>query len=245
MSQYQVGDLKYAGWVNMLKTVNDVVNRLIEYYKPEKIILYGSSSIERRKQDSDVDLLIVKDTDRRLLERQIEVESILSDRLLPLDIIVYTPKEVRFLYSIGSPFIEEVMEKGRLLYMRKATSSWIKEAKDELDSATILYEHGKYRGACYHSQQSVEKGLKALILEKGEKPGRVHDIVELLNEVTKKGWKISFAIDDAVFLNSIYKGRYPTEEGLLPYGEPSHDDTERAIVVAKTFIEKLLNLLNE
>jgi|SRR3989339_246869 len=229
----------------MLKTVNDVVNRLIEYYKPEKIILYGSSSTESREKDSDVDLLIVKDTDRRLVERQIEVESILSDRLLPLDIIVYTPKEVRFLYSIGSPFIEEVMGKGRLLYMRKATSSWIKEAKDELDSATILYEHGKYRGACYHSQQSVEKGLKALILERGEKPGRVHDIVELLNEVTRKEWKISLAIDDAVFLNSIYKGRYPTEEGLLPYGEPSHDDTERAIVVAKTFIEKLLSLLQE
>ncbi len=229
----------------MLKTVNDVVNRIVEYYKPEKIILYGSYNTENRKKDSDIDLLIVKDTDSRLIERLLEVESLLSDRTVPPDIIVYTPKEIRFLYSIGSPFIEEIMEKGRLLYMRKATSSWIKEAKDELDSVTILYDHGKYRGACYHSQQSVEKGLKALILEKGEKPGRVHDIVELLNEVTKKGWKISFAIDDAVFLNSISKGRNPTEEGLLPYGEPSHDDTERAIVVAKTFIEKLLSILSE
>src|SRR3990170_6465170 len=226
----------------MLKTVNDVVNRLIEYYKPEKIILYGSSSTESREKDSDVDLLIVKDTDRRLVERQIEVESILSDRLLPLDIIVYTPKEVRFLYSIGSPFIEEVMGKGRLLYMRKATSSWIKEAKDELDSATILYEHGKYRGACYHSQQSVEKGLKALILERGEKPGRVHDIVELLNEVIKQGWNVNLTMDDAIFLNSIYKGRYPTEEGLLPHGEPSREDTEQAISAAKKLIEKLSNI---
>lgn len=229
----------------MLKTVNDVVNRIVEYYKPEKIILYGTYNTENGKKGSDIDLLIVKDTDSRLIERLLEVESLLSDRTVPPDIIVYTPKEIRFLYSIGSPFIEEIMEKWRLLYMRKATSSWIKEAKDELDSVTILYDHGKYRGACYHSQQSVEKGLKALILEKGEKPGRVHDIVELLNEVTKKGWKISFAIDDAVFLNSISKGRNPTEEGLLPYGEPSHDDTERAIVVAKTFIEKLLSILSE
>ena len=52
--------------------------------------------------------------------------------------------------------------------MRKATGSWIKEAKDEFDSAIILYEHEKYRGACFHSQQAVEKGLKALILEKGK-----------------------------------------------------------------------------
>ena len=83
--------------------------------------------------------------------------------------------------------------------MGKATDSWIKEAKDELDSATILYDHGKYRGACCHSQQSVETGLKALILEKGRKPERIHDIVELLNEVIKQGWSISLTIDDAIF----------------------------------------------
>src|SRR3990170_2946319 len=158
----------------MLKTVNDVVSRIVQYYKPEKVILYGSYDTENRKNGSDVDLLIVKDTDRRLFERLVEVERLLSDRTLP--------------------------------YMRKATGSWIKEAKDELDSAIILFEHGKYRGACYHSQQSVEKGLKALILEKGEKPGKVHDIVELLSHAKRLGWQITLAMDDAVFLNSIYKG---------------------------------------
>lgn len=229
----------------MLKTVDDIINRLVEHYKPERIILYGSYGTESKNADSDVDLLIVKDTDRRLVERRIEVERILSDRLLPLDIMVYTPEEMRYLFSIGSPFIEEVMEKGRLLYMRKATSSWIKEAKDELDSATILYEHGKYRGACYHSQQCVEKCLKALILEKGNKPGKVHDIVELLNESSRLGWNIGLTIDDAVLLNSIYRGRYPTEEGLLPYGEPSSEDTQKAVSAAKTLIEKLSDLFGE
>ena len=226
----------------MLKTVNAIVNRIVEFYKPEKVILYGSYNTENRKKDSDIDLLIVKDTDMRLIERLIEVERLLSDRTLPLDIMVYTPEEMRYLFSVGSPFIEEVLEKGRLLYMRKATGSWIKEAKDELDSAIILFEHGKYRGACFHSQQSVEKGLKALILEKGKKPERIHDIVELLNEVKKQGWSISLTMDDAIFLNSIYKGRYPTEEGLLPHGEPSREDTERAILASNKLIEKLSNV---
>lgn len=226
----------------MLKTVNDIVSRIVQYYKPEKIILYGSHDTENRKNGSDVDLLIVKETDSRRIERLIEVERLLSDRTLPLDIMVYTPEEMRSLYAVGSPFIEEILQKGRLLYMRKATGSWIKEAKDELDSAIILCEHGKYRGACYHSQQSVEKGLKALILEKGRKPERIHDIVELLNEVIKQGWSVSLTMDDAILLNSIYKGRYPTEEGLLPHGEPSREDTEQAISAAKKFIEKLLNI---
>jgi len=151
-----------------MKTLKDITNRIIEYYKPEKIILYGFYGTQRRKKDSDIDLFIIKDTDKKIIERVSEVERLFSDRLLPLDIRVYTSQEVRFLYSIGSPFIEEVIEKGRLFYMRKAVNSWIKDAEDELDSATILLKHGKYRGACYHSQQCVKKGLKALILEKGK-----------------------------------------------------------------------------
>ncbi|MDR4507438.1 MAG: hypothetical protein MRJ65_04245 [Candidatus Brocadiaceae bacterium] len=46
-------------------------------------------------------------------------------------------------------------------------------------------------------------------------------------------------MDNAIFLNSIHKSRYPTEEGLLPHGEPSREDTERAILVAKKLSEKL------
>ncbi len=227
----------------MLKTIDDVVNRLIEQYKPDKVILYGScGKTGHREKGSDVDLLVVKDTNRRLVDRLIEVESLLLDRTLPLDIMVYTPEEMRRLFSLGSPFIEEVLEKGRLLYMRKATDSGIKEAKDEFDSAIILYEHEKYRGACYHSQQSVEKGLKALILEKGKKPERSHDIIELLNEVTEQGWDVDLTVDDAVFLNSVYKGRYPTEEGLLPHGEPLRVDAERAISAAGKLVKNLSDL---
>lgn len=227
----------------MLKTVRDITKRLVKYYKPDRIILYGSYGTKMNKKDSDIDLFIIKDTEKRPSERRMEVEWILSDRSLPLDIMVYTPQEVRFLFSIGSPFIEDVMEKGRLLYMRKATSNWIKDTEDELDSAMILYEHGKYRGSCYHSQQCVEKGFKALILEKGKRPGRIHDIVKLLNKTTQMGWDIDLSMEDAVFLNSIYGGRYPTEEGLLPHGEPSREDAERAISAAKAVVERLKNLL--
>ena len=226
----------------MLRTVKDITERLIEYYEPDRIILYGSYGTRKERKNSDIDLLIIKKTEKYLIERRIEAERILSDRLMPIDITIYTPEEVRYLFSIGSPFIEEIMEKGRLLYMRKVTSSWIKDVEDEFDSAVILYEHGKYRGACYHSQQCVEKGLKTLILERGEKPKRIHDIIELHNIVKEMEWEIDITTDDAVYLNSIYKGRYPTEEGLLPHGEPSKDDAEKAIAVSRVVVERLRKL---
>lgn len=111
-----------------------------------------------------------------------------------------------------------------------------------IEAETILSEHGKYRGACYHSQQCVEKGLKTLILEGGEKPKKIHDIIELHNMVKKRGWEIDITIDDAVYLNSIYKGRYSTEEGLLPHGEPSKEDAGKAIAVSRVVVERLRKL---
>lgn len=223
----------------MLKTIKDVTGKLVKLYDPERIILFGSRAGGKTEDGGDVDLLIVKETEKRPINRRLEVEGILSDRLLPLDIVVYTPQEMRFLFSIGSPFIEEVVEKGRIIYVRKATESGVKGAGDELDMASLLYEHERHQRACYHSQQCVEKGLKALILEKGKRPGRVHDIVELLNEATRLGWDTGLSLDDAVFLNSIYKGRYPTEEGLLPYGKPSMGDAERALSAARKVAERL------
>jgi len=217
----------------MLTTLEEISARLIDAYGPDRIILFGSRALDEGGDESDIDLLIVKETNLRAIDRRVEVEKILIDRKVPLDIFVYTPAEMRYLYSVGSPFVEEVMETGKVLYMRKVTDSWIKDAEDELASAAILRERERFKGACYHSQQCVEKCLKALVMEKGQKFTKVHDIVELLAHAKRVGWEISLPMDDAVFLNSIYKGRYLTEEGLLPFGDPSREDAEKAVAAAE------------
>ena len=185
----------------------------------------------------------MKETDRRPTDRRIEVERLLSDRRIPLDILVYTPQELRDLYAAGSPFVEDVIETGRVPYKRKATGGWLADAQEELEMAAVLFEHRKNRGVCIHSQQCVEKGLKALILEKGRRPARTHDLVELLNLVTADGWSVGLPMDAAVFLNSVYRGRYPTEEGLLPHGEPTEEDARRALNAAETLMKDLRSIL--
>ena len=132
----------------MLKNLNAISKRLVKKYNPDRIILFGSRAKGNSDKGSDIDLVIVKETKEPPLDRHIEVETLLADRAVPIDILVYTPDEIRHLYSIGSPFVEELMEKGRLLYMRKATSAWVREAEEELESARVLYEHGRYKSAC-------------------------------------------------------------------------------------------------
>lgn len=229
----------------MLKNIEEIKQEIVKSYAPDRIILFGSSASGNVKEESDIDLLILKDTKDRPIDRRIQVEKILAGREVPLDIVVYTPNEMRYLFSIGSSFVEEVIETGRVIYMRKITEDWIKDAEDELSSALILLEHGKYKGACYHSQQSVEKGLKAVIIENGNRPEKTHDVMDLFNNVKKLGCKIDLSIDDAVFLNSIYKGRYPTEEGLLPHGEPTKADAERAAKTAGAFMKEIKKVLRK
>ena len=74
-----------------------------------------------------------------------------------------------------------------------------------------------------------------MILEKGKVPQRTHDLVELLEKVNKLGWSINIDMDEIIFLNSVYRGRYPNEQGLLPHGEPSQSKAKKGFRQQKNF----------
>ena len=62
----------------MLKTIDDIVNRLVECYNRTRVIYGSCNKSGILEKGSDVDLLVVKDTNRRLIDRLSEVESLLS-----------------------------------------------------------------------------------------------------------------------------------------------------------------------
>lgn len=49
--------------------------------------------------------------------------------------------------------------------MKLETKEWIKIVNEEVASANLLFKNGIYRMVCLHSQQAVEKVLKALLTE--------------------------------------------------------------------------------
>ena len=229
----------------MLDTVEAVIGRLVAGYQPDRILLFGSRARGAGGGDGDIDLLVVKDTNAAPQERRAEVERLLADRTLPLDICVYTPAELNRLYRLGSPFIEDVLDSAKVVYMRKATEAWMREVADEVRMARLLVQNGFFRGACFHSQQAVEKGLKALILERGDRPPRTHDVIDLFNRVTALGYVLATPMDDLVFLNSVYRGRYPTDEGLLPHGGPAEHEARQAVAAAERFEAEARRLMQQ
>lgn len=98
--------------------LNDIVKRLVEGYAPQKVILFGSYARGEAEEDSDIDLLIIKDTEKPPLERWQEVKRLLRDcsRRASVSPLVYTSEEIAHRLSVKDFFIEEVLEEGIVLY---------------------------------------------------------------------------------------------------------------------------------
>ena len=95
-----------------------MVKKLQKKYTPQKIILFGSYAYGNPKSNSDIDLLIIKNTSERFIDRWSTVRRILSDpnRTIPLETLVLTPQEVSERIAKGDQFLAEILEKGEVLY---------------------------------------------------------------------------------------------------------------------------------
>ena len=98
--------------------IDQIVSQVIEHYRPEKVILFGSYAYGHPDPDSDLDLLIIKNTSERFIDRWINVRRIVSDskRSIPFEPIVLTPDEVEERLAIGDQFIKEIVTKGEILF---------------------------------------------------------------------------------------------------------------------------------
>jgi len=98
--------------------IQDILEKLLTSYPPQKVILFGSYAYGTPRQDSDIDLLIIKETSERFIDRWVTVRRILSNpkRTVPLETLVLTPQEVERRLAIGDQFLAEILEKGEVLY---------------------------------------------------------------------------------------------------------------------------------
>jgi predicted nucleotidyltransferase len=94
------------------------INQIIRNYNPEKVILFGSKAKGNSEEDSDYDLLIIKDTQTRRLNRR---EEALKDIYLkvPMDLLILTPNEIEYLKKNKSEFIKEIFDEGVVVYEKK------------------------------------------------------------------------------------------------------------------------------
>ncbi|MBL7222241.1 MAG: nucleotidyltransferase domain-containing protein [Candidatus Brocadiae bacterium] len=96
----------------------EVTRRIVTCFGPEKVVLFGSHAWGTPQPDSDVDLLVVMESDARPAHRSAAVDRACRPRFLPLDVLVKTPTELQERLRLQDPFIRRIVEQGRVLYER-------------------------------------------------------------------------------------------------------------------------------
>src|SRR2546422_76417 len=91
-----------------------MVEILIRKYEPEKLILFGSAAQGELHEWSDLDLVVIKRTDKPLLERIEEVLRLVRPKV-GLDVLVYTPEEMEGLVADRRGFVV-----GEVIFKRAA-----------------------------------------------------------------------------------------------------------------------------
>ena len=218
--------------------IQEAVEAIVSSIHPISIVLFGS--VARKGKGNDLDLMIVIDEKQASVpETQMVVHRCLAGcySRFAVDPFVVALEALHRVSSRKSPFLRMIAREGRVVYMKDADREWMRQAQEELDMADYLI-HGKYyKGCCYHAQQALEKGIKSRLLGKGWELEKTHSIARLVAICREFKVRLGLPDEDIVFMDSIYRGRYPAEEGLLPFREPSASDAEKAIHIVRRIVK--------
>ncbi len=99
-------------------TIKQVVDLIVDEYKPERIILIGSYCKGNPTLDSDLDLIVVSDREAHLARRRrgLSILNRLKGFHFSKDILVYTNDEINQWKDVKSAFITSAISDGVVLY---------------------------------------------------------------------------------------------------------------------------------
>ncbi|MBN1517590.1 HEPN domain-containing protein [Candidatus Sumerlaeota bacterium] len=120
--------------------------------------------------------------------------------------------------------------------MNEIVEEWIRKAEGDYATACrelAATEHPNYDAVCFHAQQCVEKLLKALVIQTGGHPPKIHDLSQLLPLCPDWTWPV----EELHYLSrAAVDFRYPGEEADL-------DEATEALEICGRIRDDLLKRL--
>ena len=187
-------------------TCDDIVRE----FAPLQVILFGSHAYGAPTEDSDVDLLVVMAIPKSETRRQaVEILDTIPHRF-HTEMLVRSPEEIAYRVSYNDWFLREITEKGEALYesvefipktvksekfgMNPLTLEWIQKAEGDYTIMLLIYESSTpvHDGICFHSQECIEKYLKAWLQEADIPFSKTHNLKSLLGLIvpTVPAWYV-------------------------------------------------------
>lgn len=189
--------------------IDILAQQIARQFDPERIYLFGSYAYGQPTPDSDVDVMVMMDTED-MRGQAGRIRSAVKFAY-PLDLLVRTPAYFAERLELGDFFIEQIAQHGRVLYdsgrrildyaiahppvngpqfeqmggatLNKLTAEWVTKAERDYRSAmreASAPDDPNFDLACYLAQQCAEKYLKAYLQEHGIHSGKTHELDILL-----------------------------------------------------------------
>ncbi len=98
----------------------DIIQSIINNYAPQKIVLFGSYARGDAHEGSDIDLMVIKETPKRFIDRIPDVIR-MNNTLIPIEPLVYSPLEFETMKKEKRDFIMTIEEEGIEIYDARST----------------------------------------------------------------------------------------------------------------------------
>ena len=232
-----------------------LLDPVVAYFKPQRVILFGSRARGDFHRDSDIDLLVVVDDDtpaeklapkfgsqlssyRRAadvfpmraaaFERNRNVVGTMAAEADADGVVVYgSPK--------GPPLMKSVDPRARWEVVRR----WEVRARSDRRSAEALLalDPPEKGDVAFHCQQAVEKLLKGFLVLAAKRARKTHSLKELGALATVSFPQISDLLAEAQgWSDWVFVWRYPSDNAPA---EPEEDELRRALAVIDALAAQL------
>jgi len=98
--------------------LTEAVRRMTAVGNPQRIILFGSWARRAGRADSDLDLLVVEESDLPRYRRAARYLQALIGLFPDIDLVVWTPEEIEAWAQVPTAFITTAIREGSTLYAR-------------------------------------------------------------------------------------------------------------------------------
>jgi predicted nucleotidyltransferase len=98
--------------------VEEIVRQVAARTDPEAVIVFGSYAKGKATPGSDLDLMVIMETERPMARRADDIMPLFAHSLIRVDVHVYTSDEVREYGAAPFSFVRSVLASGRVAYRK-------------------------------------------------------------------------------------------------------------------------------
>jgi uncharacterized protein len=206
----------------------DLLDPVVDYFKPQRVILFGSQARGEATRDSDIDLLVIVDdnTPPEKLHWQDGFGAYRSKR--DADIFPMRVEDFERDRAVVNTLAAEADTDGIVVYgspkgscMKapdprarwEAVNRWLEVAQVDRNAAQSLLAVTSLRpSAPFHCQQALEKLLKGFLTLAGKRGGKTHALDRLGAAAAKSFPEIEQLVAAAKNWSGAFVYRYPFDE---------------------------------